>query len=105
MPQYRIAPSILLANFARLGDEVSAVVAAARTIAVVAGAIGLALVRRALGRPELAWVACLALGFGGLKFLVDDLPNGRASTLFVVFPVYGLSLILVPRLIRGQAKR
>ena len=28
MPQYRIAPSILSANFARLGDEVSAVVAA-----------------------------------------------------------------------------
>ena len=28
MPQYRIAPSILSANFARLGDEVSAVIAA-----------------------------------------------------------------------------
>lgn len=72
--------------------------AAARTIAAVVIAIVLALIRRRVERPDLSWVATLALVLGGLELALVELPNGRPSTLLVCFVFYGAALILVPRL-------
>ena len=71
---------------------------AARTIAAVALALALALTRRTLKRPDLTWVAMLALVLGGIELAFVELPKGRASTLLVSFVFYGAALILVPRL-------
>jgi hypothetical protein len=72
--------------------------AAARTIAAVVVAVGLALIRRRVERPDLSWVSALALVLGGIELALVELPNGRPSTLLVCFVLYGAALILVPRL-------
>jgi hypothetical protein len=72
--------------------------AAARTIAAVVIAVVLALIRRTVERPDLSWIATLALVLGGIELAVVELPNGRPSTLLVCFVLYGAALILVPRL-------
>ena len=66
--------------------------------AAVALALALALTRRTLKRPDLTWVAMLALVLGGIELAFVELPKGRASTLLVSFVFYGAALILVPRL-------
>ena len=71
---------------------------AARTIAAVAVAVVLAVVRRTVERPDLTWVATLALVLGGIELAVVEVPNGRPSTLLICFVLYGAALILVPRL-------
>jgi len=71
---------------------------AARTVAAVATAFSLALLRRRLARPELSWVATLALVLGGLELAFAELPRGRPLTLLVSFVLYGAGLIVVPRL-------
>jgi hypothetical protein len=71
---------------------------AAWTIAAVAVAFALALIRRTLERPELSWVATLALVLGGLELGLVEIPNGRPSTLLVCFALYGAALIVVPRI-------
>jgi hypothetical protein len=72
---------------------------AARTIAAVAIAVVLAVTRRTLERPELTWVATLALVLGGLELALVEVPSGRSSTLLVSFVLYGAALIVVPRLV------
>jgi hypothetical protein len=72
--------------------------AAARTIAAVAIAVVLAVIRRTVERPDLSWVATLALVLGGLELGLVELPRGRPSTLLASFALYGAALILVPRL-------
>jgi hypothetical protein len=72
--------------------------AAARTIAAVVIAVLLALIRRTVERPDLSWVATLALVLGGIELALVEVPNGRPSTLLVCFVLYGAALILVPRL-------
>ena len=71
---------------------------AARTIAAVAIAVVLAVTRRTVERPDLTWVATLALVLGGIELALVELPSGRPSTLLVSFVLYGAALIVVPRL-------
>ena len=88
----------LLVHGVRLLELDPARLGAARTIAAVAVALLLALIRRTLDRPDLTWVATLALVVGGIELALVGVPSGRASTLLVSFVVYGAALILVPRL-------
>ena len=74
--------------------------ATVRTFALVAVANLFAIARRWLPLPELGWIAYFLLGLGGIKLLAEDLPYGRAGTLVVGFALYGLSLIIVPKLTR-----
>jgi len=60
----------------------------------------LAWARRRLPLPELGWTAYVLLVMGGIKLLAEDIPYGRAATLVIAFALYGLSLIVVPRLTR-----
>lgn len=101
-----------------LGFTVAAV--ATTAIAAVAGRVsttasGLSVIRTAVNcilavvlgflclrqkRVELGWVAYMAVGFGTLKLLFEDLRFGDALSLVVSLLFYGSVLILLPRLTR-----
>jgi hypothetical protein len=49
-------------------------------------------------RVELLWVAYVAIAFGTLKLLFEDLRFGNAASLVASLLFYGLILILIPRL-------
>jgi len=53
-----------------------------------------------LKRPELLWVAYVAIAFGTLKLLFEDLRFGNAASLVASLLFYGLILILIPQLTR-----
>jgi hypothetical protein len=77
-----------------------AFVAMGRSLALVVMATSLALAQRSLGWPELAWIAYLILGLGGIKLLAEDLPKGRALTLLIAFAAYGIGLMVTQKLLR-----
>ena len=54
-----------------------------------------------LKRAELLWVAYLAIAFGTLKLLFEDLRFGNAMSLVASLLFYGLVLILIPLLTRS----
>jgi hypothetical protein len=54
-----------------------------------------------LKRAELLWVAYVAVAFGTLKLLFEDLRFGSAASLVASLLFYGLILILIPRLARS----
>jgi len=51
-------------------------------------------------RAELLWVAYVAIAFGTLKLLFEDLRFGNAASLVASLLFYGLILILIPQLTR-----
>jgi hypothetical protein len=55
---------------------------------------------------EGAWLVYPLLALTGLKFVLEDFRVGRPGTLFLAFALYGLALIVAPRLARraGAAK-
>jgi hypothetical protein len=73
-------------------------VATVRTAVLVIGTIVLAWAGRRPRWREAGWLAYPLLVATGLKVLFEDLPSGRAATLFVSFGLYGAALLLVPRL-------
>lgn len=75
-------------------------VATIRTIVLTIVAAALVLFAGSAARLEHARVAYVMLALVGLKLLADDLPRGRASTLFAALAVYGAALIIVPRVAR-----
>ena len=80
--------------------------AALRTSILGLAAVVLALLGRWPRVREAAWLVYPVLAVGGLKFLLDDLPNGRAGTLFVSLVVLGGALLVVSRLsAAGDARR
>ena len=72
--------------------------AALRTTVLGLAAVMLALLGRWPRLHEAAWLVYPVLAVGGLKFVLDDLPNGRAGTLFVSLVVLGGALLAVSRL-------
>ena len=77
-----------------------AFLASARMVGLMVVANFFAWARRRLPLPELGWTAYVLLVLSGIKLLAEDIPYGRAATLVVAFALYGLSLIVVPRLTR-----
>jgi hypothetical protein len=80
-------------------------VAALRTGVLAAAALLFAGARRRTGLPELTGLAYAILLLATGKLLFEDLPRGRASTLFVGFAFYGIALLVTPRLLRGGEVR
>jgi len=73
-----------------------------RTVVNCALALALVFLGSRLKHPELRWVAYAAVAFGTLKLLFEDLRFGNAASLVVSLLFYGLILILLPRLTRGE---
>ena len=73
-----------------------------RTIATCLVALTLGLLSSRFKRPELGWLAYMAVGLGALKLFAEDLPLGNAASLVVSLLSYGLVLIFLPRLQRRE---
>lgn len=74
-----------------------------RTGVLVTGATVLAATRGFGSLRELTALAYPVLVAAGVKVLLEDLRVGRPATLFPAFALYGLALLVVPRVLRGRA--
>lgn len=81
-------------------DASRGTLAAVRTVVLVAAAALLALAGQRDVRREARWLAYGLLGLTGFKILAEDLLAGRAVPLVVSFGVYGVALLVLPRLRR-----
>ncbi len=75
-------------------------VAALRTGVLAASSVLLAFAGRWKRFYGASWLVFPVLIAGAAKMLLEDLPAGRPSTLFLSLGLYGGALILVPRLLR-----
>jgi hypothetical protein len=76
--------------------------AALRTAVLALAALLVAFARRRTALPELTGLVYAILMLATVKLLFEDLPRGRALTLFVGFAFYGAALLVTPRLLRGS---
>jgi len=76
-----------------------------RTVVICLLALILSFAGSRLKRAELLWVAYVAIAFGTLKLLFEDLRFGNAASLVASLLFYGLILILIPRLTRFGRER
>ena len=71
-----------------------------RTVVICLVALILGFGGSRLRRAELLWAAYVAIAFGTLKLLFEDLRFGNPASLVASLLFYGLILILIPRLTR-----
>ena len=76
--------------------------AVTRTAVLAALALALAVAAGRLGLVELRWLVYPVVAFGGLKLLTQDVRLGRPATLVVSLALYGLVLVLLPRLTKAR---
>jgi len=76
-----------------------------RTIVTCLAALSLGFLASQFKRPELGWLAYVAVGLGALKLFVEDLRLGNDASLVVSLLFYGLVLILLPRLQRRNISK
>jgi hypothetical protein len=95
-----VIASGLLAPPASPDAPAPGLVATVRTALLVAAILALALAGRVWAFAEGAWLVYPLLVLTGLKFVLEDFRTGQPATLFVSFALYGLALIVGPRLSR-----
>ena len=78
-----------------------AAMALIRSAVLAAAAVCVALLRKRTGFPELGWLAYALVVIGGVKLVLEDVPAGRALTLFLAFGLYGTALLWLPRILRA----
>jgi hypothetical protein len=83
------------------GHADAGILATVRTSVLASAALALAWAGRSERFRESAWLLYPLLALGGLKLLVEDLPQSRPATLFIALAMYGGALIVAPRLGRG----
>jgi hypothetical protein len=83
--------------------EAAGAVATLRTAVMVVATLALARAARWPRLLEAGWLIYPLLVATGVKFLLEDFRSSRPSTLFVAFALYGLALIVAPRLRRRKA--
>jgi hypothetical protein len=83
----------------------AAVVAAVRTGVIAGTAVALAAVSRLTACFELRWLVYSLFIVASLKLFLEDLPQGQPTTQFLAFALYGIALILAPRLVRSDQHR
>ncbi len=71
-----------------------------RTVVICTAALVFGLLGSRSKRLELGWLAYAAAGFGALKLLLEDFRFGNPASLVASLLIYGLILILLPRLMR-----
>ena len=79
------------------------VLATLRTAVLVAATLVLARVARYEGGREAGWLMYPLLVATGLKLIFVDLLLGRPQTLFAALALYGVALIVAPRLLRSAS--
>jgi hypothetical protein len=79
----------------------AAVVAAVRTGVIAGMAVALAVVSRLTACFELRWLVYSTFIVASVKLFLEDLPQGQPTTQFLAFALYGIALILAPRLIHS----
>jgi hypothetical protein len=94
-----VAVAETLAARALPADE-PGMLASLRTAALALAAVTAAWFGRMPRWPEASRLVYPLLAIGGLKLVVQDLPAGRPLTLFLSFGIYGVALIVAPRLAR-----
>jgi len=101
--------ALLLLGLAAVGETLVAralppgeigALASLRTAALAAAAVAAAWLGGTIRWPEAARLVYPLLAIGGLKLVLQDLPAGRPLTLFLSFGIYGVALIVAPRLAR-----
>jgi hypothetical protein len=78
----------------------AASIAVLRTGVLSAIVLALAWMGRVDRFREASWLVYPLLFVGAAKILIEDVPSGRASTLFLSLAFYGGALIVAPRLVR-----
>jgi hypothetical protein len=78
----------------------AALLSTLRTAILVLAAVVVASAARTPSGKEAGWLMYPILALTGLKLLFADIPQGRPSTLFLALALYGVALIIGPRLAR-----
>lgn len=94
-----VTTAAMVSLLARGGAETPLVSTIRTTVLVGAAMLAASAGRREAWR-EAGWLTYPLLVLTGLKILFVDFPQGKPSTLFVALGLYGLALILTPRLLR-----
>jgi hypothetical protein len=76
------------------------ILASMTTVVLAASAVAIAALARITPCAEFRWLVYPVLVAGGLKLIADDFWHSTPATLFAALAVYGLALILAPRLLR-----
>lgn len=84
-------------------DRDPAALAVVRTGVLALATLLAAVVGRTARLRPAAWLVWPLLAAGPLKLVLEDLPRGRPSTLWISFLLYGSVLIVAPRLARSRA--
>ena len=79
------------------------VLASVTTVVLAASAVAVAALFRLTRCVEFGWLVYPVLVAGGLKLVVDDFRHSSPATLFAALAVYGVALILAPRILRRAA--
>jgi hypothetical protein len=93
----------LLAGVVTKPEADRAVVAVVRTAVLAAAALGLALAGRRARTQEAAMLVYPVLLLAGAKLLFEDLRTGRPATLMFSLFLYGVALMVAPRLARRKS--
>jgi len=80
-------------------DHDVAALAVLRTAVLVTASLLLAASTRLRPRAELVWMTYAVLALCACKIAIEDLPNGRAMTMFLSFVLFGGALIAAPQLL------
>ena len=78
------------------------VAATMKTVILTVAAVGLAYIGRSERFVECRWLAYAVLAAGAMKFLLQDMRTSRPSTLFIAIAMYGMALIVVPRISKAR---
>jgi len=99
-----LAASLAVMGSVRLGSASGMLTASRLSVARTVVTCSIALILGFSGsrwkRAELLWVAYVAIAFGALKLLFEDLRFGNSASLMASLLFYGLILIVIPRLTR-----
>jgi hypothetical protein len=102
---FAVGKAMQMGLWALLGDVLArdgGTAAVSRTAVLAVLILGLAWLSHRGALPELGWLVYPLIVLGGIKLLVQDLPHGRPATLVASLAIYGLVLILAPRLLKRR---